>query len=279
MDDSLSEHLYPENFPENKILAWALHSQYLTSDSVKDTDLDGELSSIQYEASEISYQLEPNPIDELIESKKFNRQSIVESLKKACRITRYGVEVGCVLAAVSPANESLRYLIFGWAHTVTNGNSLISSLSFGTSTFVIEAITALMAADLLDTRPGKSAIDKLNHYSKRFVKDDHSKTEIGLPARIATAMLFGSAVLTAAKYRKDSTRTKKVNQISGLKTAATMGLYFTAEEYAASEAINKYGWIKTIIGGAILIAAAQHGISKIVDNRTNKKFEEINSNE
>lgn len=181
--------------------------------------------------------------------------------------TKYAIEATVIGLEISPVNESLRYAALGWTHTATGGNSVASSIAFGASTFAIEAVAALMAADLLDSHGSKKIIENINSKGERFLHSDDTKKEMSLVSRAATAMLFGSAVLLAAKQRKNPLRNKKENQVSGLKTAATMGAYFAAEGFVTSEAVNHIGWPRTIAGGVLALFGIQKGVSYYADKK------------
>lgn len=261
----VAENLYAQAFTEpDEVKPTVSFDTYSVEPEIFDESNLGQ-PDISTPLQELSYE----ELGEQNRNSKFGK--FILGLSKAAFVTKNVLETTSVALEISPANETARYAVFGWVHTATGGNIVASAAAFGLSTFIIEAAAALMAADLLETHTSKKVIEKINELSNRFIKSDSSSKEMSLVARAATAMVFGSAVLVAAKHRKDPERTKRDNQRSGLKTAATMGVYFTGEGLLTGEAVNSFGWAKTAIGGVAVLAYAQHLIKKIADRREQKK--------
>jgi hypothetical protein len=199
------------------------------------------------------------------------REDPKEFARRSAYYIKNTTEAAVVGAELTPLNEMARYAVLGWAHAATGGNSPVAAVAFGAATFVIEGAAAVFAADLLERETSKKVIGHINKAAKKYLNDDQSQKEMHIVTRAATAMVLGSAVLTAAKHRKNPERTKEQNQVEGIRTAAIMGTYFTAEGYLTSEAAQSMGWPRTIGALVLLTIGVGHAYNALGERFREKK--------
>ena len=207
------------------------------------------------------------------------REDPKEFVRRSSYYVKNTVETAVVAAELSPLNEMARYAVLGWAHAATEGNSPVAALAFGAATFAIEGTAAVLTADLLETQTSQKVIERINEGAKKYLNEDQSQKEMHIATRAATAMVLGSAVLTAAKHRKNPERTKKQNQLEGIRTAAIMGTYFTAEGYLTSEAAQSFGWPRTAAAVLLLTIGAGHLYNSLGERFREKRSQPSQENE
>lgn len=197
------------------------------------------------------------PVEEMVPRSK---------LHASVHVAKRVIQSAIIVAEVSPLNEAARYAVLGTAHGMSDGNSIISGLAFGTATFAIEATAAVATSGLLDSKGSKSIIGKINNKMKRIFKPEPSH-EMSPLTQGAIAMLGGSAVLVAAKQVENPGRSRAQNNSLGIKAAALMGSYFAVEGAVTSGAAHAYGWPKTIGAGILILAGAQAGYNRIIKRK------------
>ncbi len=175
--------------------------------------------------------------------------------RKAASLTRLKrVVQSCIVAAeLSPANEVARYAVFGWVLFRTE-SAMLSALAFGLATFCIESVAAVAAADLLDSQRGRRLIERVNESAWGRSEDDEDGRSLSVPMQAAIAMLFGTAVLLAARQTHDRTRTRTQNRQLGIRAAGLMSCYFFLEGVITATSALTFGWVPTL--AVVLLLAA-----------------------
>ncbi len=181
------------------------------------------------------------------------------------------VAAGAIVAAeLTPLNETLRFAAFAGTLAATKDPILASAAIAGTS-LLLEGGAAISTADLLATRRGASAVDKINEKVDGLGVGRILKSN--LPTEFALANLGGSAIATAYKHRQDPERTRQQNRRYGVKMAAGLAAINAAGGYMVAEGISHPNPLSISIG-AVAVGGVVGSI-KWARNRIKQQSSEV----
>lgn len=171
------------------------------------------------------------------------------------------VAASTLLVEISPLNEVARLAAFGIAYKY--GGVETAAVVAGASTLALESGAAIVTADVLDTQTGRTSIAKINQKLTKIRADKALKT--GVLAETALALTGGSSVVTLAKHRQDTSRSRSENRRYGLKSAAGISAVTTAQAFLLGEGISAVS-TSTLALGAAALGAVIYGVNRIRNN-------------
>lgn len=167
-----------------------------------------------------------------------------------------------IAAEVTPANEVLRFAVFGTAQALS-GDPAVGALAYGGSTLAVEGSAGMATASALDTEGGKKAVEKINKLLYKIGLPPNVRTS--KTTKAATALMVGTAANVALKHREEPGRSLEDNRKYGLKSAGSLAGVCAVQGYLMSKGISSPS--PEIIGAGIAaLGGTRFGAKKVLDH-------------
>ena len=190
----------------------------------------------------------PIPCDESIDHVRVDESSPDRS---TILIGRRAVASMIMAFEFGPWNEALRFGLAAMAQAKGESPVVVAGV-LGLSTLVTEGLSAVAAADLLDSKFATNWMQKINKYAeKRGIGPD---IKVSTATKIAATYLGGSAVLGVINKTENPDITLRENIVQGLKASLGLSGVLAIQGYAVSKGIS-YPEPETIAMATLSVAS------------------------